>query len=67
MISMSEITEIASAVSQMSQSQLQDQVNVRVLKMALQAQKDMARMLLEGVDQGQGLPDPAEDHIDIYI
>lgn len=64
---MSEITEIASAASQMSQAQLQDQVNVRVLRLALQAQKDLAGRLLEGLATDQGLPDPAEGHIDLYV
>jgi hypothetical protein len=64
---MSEITEIASTLSQMSQAQLQEQVNVRVLKMALQAQKDMAKLLLENVSEVPELPNPPEGHIDIYV
>jgi hypothetical protein len=64
---MSEITEIASAVSQMNQTQLQDEVNVRVLKMTLQAQKDMAKMLLENVSDPPEMPDSTKGHIDIYV
>ncbi len=64
---MSEIAEIASAASQMSQAQLQDQVNVRVLKLALQAQKDLAGRLLEALPPDQRVPDPAEGHIDLYV
>jgi len=64
---MSEITEIASTALQTSQSQLQDKIDVRVLKMALQAEKDMANMLLKNVDQIQELPNPTEGHIDLYV
>jgi len=64
---MSEITEIASAVSQVRQSQLQDQVGMRVLKMALQTEKDMAKILLEKFDNMQESPDVTEGHIDIYV
>jgi uncharacterized protein YutE (UPF0331/DUF86 family) len=64
---MSEITDIASTVSQISQSQLQEQVNVRVLKMALQAQKDMAKMLLENVSEVPESPNSTAGHIDIYV
>lgn len=64
---MSQITEITSAVSQIRQSQLQDKVGVRVLKMALQAEKDMAKILLENVDNTQKLQDTTEGHIDIYV
>jgi len=44
-----------------------DQVDVRVLKMALQAQKDMAKMLLEGVGQARELQNSTEGHVDLYV
>lgn len=64
---MGEITDIASTAMQTSQVQLQDQINMRVLKMALQADKDMANMLLKNVDQSREMPDSSEGHIDLYV
>lgn len=64
---MSEITEISSNMTQMSQSQVQDKVDVSVLKMALQAEKDMTTMLLKNIDQTQGAPNSTEGHIDLYV
>jgi len=64
---MSEITDIASTAMQTSQVQLQDQINMRVLKMALQADKDMANILLKNVDQSREMPDSNEGHIDLYV
>lgn len=64
---MSEITAIASSTIEMSQTRTLDQINTSVLKMALDAEKDMASRLLENVGQVQESPDSTKGHIDLYV
>jgi hypothetical protein len=64
---MSDISSIASISTQMSQSSIQDQAGISILKKSLQAQKDLAGSLLESALPTQESSVSSTSGVDIYV
>ena len=64
---MSDVTSIASALLSMSQFQIQDQINMSILKMDAKAQVAVADMLMENARQIQALSSSSSNLIDLFI
>lgn len=52
---MNDISSIATAIMGMQQSQTQTQISVSLMKMSLQAEQEMANMLLQNAQQNAAM------------
>jgi hypothetical protein len=64
---MSDIAATASSFIAMSQSRMQDQISMSILRMNAQADQAMADMLIQNAQQIQVLSNTVSGHIDLFV
>lgn len=64
---MSDVAAIASTMMAMSQSQTQDQISLRMIKMNAEAEQAVADVLLQNARQIQALASSSENLIDVFV